>query len=142
MRTAFLLGVALASALAACRTETTTHAPGPASVSITQAIPKRAWELWTAGRCLGAVVRFEAHDDSGRFYYSVRNPEGQEMGIVDLNGRAFRYRAHSIDPEWIGTGPVFDGARRILDAEAAPDVVEVDVTRLQEILAKEAASHP
>jgi hypothetical protein len=109
---------------------------------ITQAVPIRAWELWTEGRCLGAVVRFEAHDDSGRFYYSVRNREGQEMGIVDLNGRAFRYRAHSIDPEWIGTGPVFDGARRILDADGTPDAVEVDVARLRQILAKEDEPRP
>ncbi len=64
------------------------------------------------------------------------------MGIVDLDGRAFRYRAHSIDPEWIGSGPVFDGARRILDAETTPDAVEVDVTRLKEILAKESESRP
>ena len=142
MRTAVLLCVALAPALGACRTTSTTHAPGPASIAITQAIPVRAWELWTSGRCLGAVVRFEARDDSGRFYYSVRNREGQEMGIVDLAGRAFRYRAHSIDSEWIGTGPVFDGARRILDGETTPEAVEVDVTRLQEILAKESASHP
>jgi hypothetical protein len=137
-----LLGVALAIALGACRTTTTTHARGPASVVITQAVPVRAWELWSSGRCLGAVVRFEARDDSGRFYYSVRNREGQEMGIVDWDGRAFRYRAHSIDPEWIGSGPVFDGARRILDADTAPDAVEVDVTRLREILAKESESRP
>jgi hypothetical protein len=142
MRTTGLLCIVLASVPGACRTTTTTHAPGPASVEITQAVPVRAWELWTAGRCLGAVVRFEARDDSGRFYYSVRNREGQEMGIVDLDGRAFRYRAHSIDPEWIGTGPVFDGARRILDASAAPEAIEVDVSRLQEILSKEAGSRP
>jgi hypothetical protein len=37
---------------------------------------------------------------------------------------------------------VFDGARRILDASAAPEAIEVDVSRLQEILSKEAGSRP
>ena len=117
----------------------TSRAPGPESVEIAQASPVRAWELWNSGRYLGAVVRFEVRGDS-RFFYSVRNREGQEMGIVDLHGRAYRYRAHVTDPEWLGTGPVFEGARQILDAPASGEEIEVDVSRLQELL--DAASAP
>lgn len=138
------LGFALSIAIAfqGCRTTSTTRAHGPESVEITQATPARAWELWSAGRYLGAVVRFEERDDPARFFYSVRNREGQEMGIVDLHGRAYRYRAHARDSEWIGTGPVFDGARRILDSTDVPEPVEVDVARLQEILSGSGATRP
>jgi len=136
------LSLAFAAAIAACRTTSTTRAPGPESVEITQAAPARAWELWSAGRYLGAVVRFEERVDPARFFYSVRNREGQEMGIVDLHGRAYRYRAHARDSEWLGTGPVFDGARRILDSTDAPQAVEVDVARLQEILSGIGATRP
>ena len=134
MRRTWIAIAALAAAGPACRTTTTSRIPGPASVEITQASPVRAWELWVSGRCLGAVVRFEARGDPRRVFYSVRNREGQEMGIVDQNGRAFRYRAHASDPEWLGTGTVFDGARRILGGMTAPEPVEVDVSRLQELL--------
>ncbi|HEV8112207.1 MAG TPA: hypothetical protein VGR31_05490 [Planctomycetota bacterium] len=121
-------------ALAACRTSTTSHVPGPASIAITQATPVRAWELWESGRCLGAFVRFEEHGNTERAFYSVRNREGQELGIVDLDGRAWRYRAHASEPEWLGSGTVIDGARRILGGTTAATSVEVDVHRLQEIL--------
>lgn len=143
-RSAFL-GLVLALAATGCRTTTTSRMPGPESVEITQAAAARAWELWSSGRYLGAVVRFEVRDDTHRFFYSVRNREGQEMGIVDLHGRAYRYRAHVTDPEWLGTGPVFDGARKILDGPTSAEAVEVDVSRLQEILGKRdetAAEHP
>lgn len=94
----------------------------------------RAWELWESGRCLGAFVRFEEHGNTERAFYSVRNREGQELGIVDLDGRAWRYRAHASEPEWLGSGTVIDGARRILGGTTAATSVEVDVHRLQEIL--------
>jgi len=134
-----VLGFVLVVAASACETTTTSRIPGPETIEIAQATPSRAWELWSSGRYLGAVVRFETRDDPARFFYSVRNREGQEMGIVDLHGRAFRYRAHVNDPEWMGTGTVFEGARRILDVASAPEPIEVDVARLQEILSRTGA---
>jgi hypothetical protein len=121
---------------AGCRTTSTSHLPGPASISVTQTKPVRAWELWESGRCLGALVRFEEPGNAERAFFSVRNREGQEMGIVDLNGRAWRYRAHASESEWLGTGTVFDGARRILGGSPAAAPVEVEVGRLQEILGR------
>jgi hypothetical protein len=93
--------------------------------------------MWEAGRYLGAVVRFEDQGNAERAFYSVRNREGQEIGIVDLYGRVWRYRAHVSDSEWLGSGTVFEGARKILGGSPTAAPVEVDVHRLQEILGKQ-----
>jgi hypothetical protein len=122
--------------IAACRTTSTSHAPGPDSVAITRAAPVRAWELWESGRCLGSMVRFEETGNAARAFYSVRNREGQEIGMVDLQGRAWRYRARESEPEWLGTGTVIEGARRILDGTPSADLVEVDLRRLQDVLGR------
>ena len=126
--------LALGLALAACRSTTERHAPGPSQIEITQMAPVRAWELWGDGKSLGSLVRFEVPGDPSRAYFSVRNREGQEMGMVDVEGRAWRYRAHAADPEWIGSGTVFDGARRILSGPDSTKAVEIDVADLQRIL--------
>ncbi len=120
----------------ACRTTSTSHVPGPSSIEVTQTTPVRAWEMWEAGRCLGSVVRFEERGNEERAFYSVRNREGQEIGIVDLHGRIWRYRAHASESEWLGTGTVFEGALKILGGSPAGAPVEVDVRRLREILGK------
>lgn len=92
--------------------------------------------MWETGRYLGALVRFEEQGNSERAFYSVRNREGQEIGIVDVHGRVWRYRAHESEPEWLGTGTVFEGALKILGGSSAGTPVEVDVKRLQEILGR------
>jgi len=79
---------------------------------------------------------FEERGNVERAFYSVRNREGQEIGIVDLHGRAWRYHAHVSESEWLGTGTVFEGALKILGGSSAGTPVEVDVRRLQEILGK------
>lgn len=122
--------------IVACRTTSTSRTPGPESISITQTTPVRAWEMWEAGRCLGALVRFEEISDTRRAFYSVRNREGQELGIVDLDGRAWRYRPHSSEPEWLGTGTVFDGARRILGGSSEAQPVELDVKKLPDLFGR------
>ena len=94
----------------------------------------RAWELWQEGLLLGSLVRFEETGDSGRAFYSVRNREGQEIGMVDLDGRAWRHRQHQTRPEWLGTGTVGEGARRILDGSEKAELIEVDLDRLREVL--------
>ena len=71
-----------------------------------------------AGAELGFVLRFEASED-GRCFHSVRNEWNQELGLVDAEGRAWRYRPHASEPEWLGTGTVGEGAGRILGATAA-----------------------
>ena len=128
------LPLLLLIAAAACRTTSTSRAPRPDSVPITRTAPTKAWELWDAGRCLGSLVRFEEPSNPRRAFYSVRNREGQELGLVDLDGRAWRYRPHESVPQWVGTGTVLEGARRILDGTAAAELVEVGVGTLKDLL--------
>ena len=120
--------------LVACHTTETSQPPGPSTLAVTRATPVRAWELWQEGLLLGSLVRFEETGDAGRAFYSVRNREGQEIGLVDLDGRAWRHRQHQPHPEWLGTGTVIEGARRILDGSERAELIEIDVARLREVL--------
>ena len=120
--------------LAACRTTSTSQTTGPSAVVVTRAVPVRAWELWQNGLLLGSIVRFEETGDAGRAFYSVRNREGQELGLVDLEGRAWRHRSNQSRPDWLGTGTVKDGAQRILDGTESAELIEVDVDRLRAVL--------
>lgn len=130
MRKCLLL---LALSLAACRT-TTSQVPDPASVAVARAAPVRAWELWQEGLLLGLLVRFEEAGDAGRAFYSVRNREGQEIGLVDTDGRIWRHRQHESRPEWLGSGTVKEGAVRILGGSSSAELIEVDLDRLREVL--------
>jgi hypothetical protein len=38
--------------------------------------------------------------------------------MVDFEGRAWRYRLHEEELEWLGTGTVVEGVRRILGTSA------------------------
>lgn len=119
--------------LAACRT-TTSLVPDPSTVAVARAAPVRAWELWQEGLLLGSLVRFEETGDGGRAFYSVLNREGQEIGLVDIDGRSWRHRPHESRPEWLGTGTVKEGAVRILGGSEKAELIEVDLDRLREIL--------
>lgn len=99
--------------------------PAPAVASL----PSEAWTVHdAAGRELGVVVRFEeaAPDLEGppRTFLSVRNPHGQELGLVDDLGRAWRYRPHEDEPEWVGTGGPTEAVALVLEGPsgAAPRV--------------------
>ena len=59
-------------------------------------------------------MRFEETDGT-RYFFSVRNAHQHELGLVDSFGRAYRYRPHQEEPEWLGTGTVEEGVRRILE---------------------------
>ena len=76
--------------------------------------PVRAWAIVSGGEAHGFAVRFE-EKDGDRFFFSVRNENQQELGLVDSLGRAYRYRPHQEEPEWLGTGTVEEGVRRILE---------------------------
>jgi hypothetical protein len=122
-----LVGVLLFGiTLGACRTTSTTQ-PSAASepCAVTHAAPVRAWRVVGPEREHGFVVRFQEEGASERTYFSVRNLHQQDLGIVDALGRAYRYRPHQRDPEWLGSGTVLDGARRILDAPLESHLVEV-----------------
>lgn len=94
----------------------------------------RAWELVQDGRVVGVVVEFEENAGE-RHFFSVRNPDQQELGMVDEHGRAWRFVPHSDEPEWLGTGTVLEGARRVLQLDPEAAAFEVGL----ETLAREAS---
>lgn len=82
-----------------------------AQVAISE--PVRAWEVLEDGLLAGALIEFVERGGERRFF-SVRNPHQQELGLVDAHGRSWRYRPHADEPEWLGTGTILEGVRRIL----------------------------
>jgi hypothetical protein len=126
--------LALPALLSACGTTRASRNPDTSRVALTRARPVRAWELWEEGKLLGLLVRFEEAGTTIRAFYSVRNREGQELGLVDLEGRAWRHRPHEAEPEWLGSGTVIEGARRILDGHDTSELIEVDLDRLRDVL--------
>ena len=95
-------------------------------------VPARAWELREDGLLVGHVVLFDAQDDSGHLYYSVRNSWQQELGLVDELGRIWRFRPFEEEPEWMGSGSVVEGARLILEQGPAAALHEVELAGLVE----------
>lgn len=132
-RSARSIAIVLAT-LAACRSAPSRTSPRSADstgIVVARMLPVRAWELRDGERLLGVLVRFEDPDDASKAFFSARNPDGQEIGIVDVDGRAWRHRPHQREPEWIGTGTVQDGARRILDGHAGMRMIETGIERLR-----------
>lgn len=113
-----------------CSTTVTNSPPGLAAAVVTRCVPVRAWDVVDGTRHAGSVVRFEDPSEAERAWYSVRNEHRQEVGIVDVDGRAWRYRPHEREPEWLGSGTVLAGAGRILDASPAATLVEVGVDEI------------
>lgn len=121
----FALAALLAACSASCSTTKTSTPPGLGDAVVLRSQPVRAWELVDGGTRAGSVVRFEEPGANGRAWFSVRNVHAQEVGIVDVAGRAWRYRPHQREPEWLGSGTVLAGVIRILDAGPTAQLAEV-----------------
>lgn len=113
-----------------CRTTSTNVPPNLGTAVVVRATPNAAWRVDDQGRLCGYVVRFETPGSTQNTYYSVRNEHHQELGIVDVEGRAWRYRAHVREPEWLGTGTVRSGARAILGASESARLDETPLDAL------------
>ena len=92
--------------------------------------PVGVWALYTRGEEVGRLVRYDSPvaatpsgADGQRVLFAVQNAWGQDIGLVDALGRAWRFRPWSDEPEWVGTGTVIDGARRVLGLDEAPRAV-------------------
>ena len=103
---------------AACTSESLSQRPGPKTAIITRTLPVRGWEVRDDGRLAGSVLMYAEPEHERTGYYSVRNAQGQVLGMVDFEGRAWRYRLHEEELEWLGTGTVVEGVRRILGTSA------------------------
>jgi hypothetical protein len=116
----------------ACRTTTTSSPPNLSSAVVVRNLPQEAWQIVDGGRIAGFVVRFGTSDPRDKAYFSVRNEHQQELGIVDVEGRAWRYRAHQREPDWLGSGTIAAGARSILGATEDAKLVPIALDRLAE----------
>lgn len=114
LRIRALAPLAAACLAAACASESVRTPAGGivALVEHADAAEHLHFEL-ADGRVLGELVRFQSPEIDSVAYWSVRNRHGQELGLVDLLGRAWRRRPHA-EPEWLMTGTVEEGARMIL----------------------------
>jgi hypothetical protein len=104
---------------------------GSELVAVTE--PARAWRLETPSRLLGYVVLFaDPRDplDHRRHHFSVRNAWHQELGMIDVLGRAWRYVPHQREAQWLTTGTLQNGARAILGGLEDSALVECDLGSL------------
>ncbi len=115
---------------AGCTTESQSQRPGPENAIVTRALPMRGWEVRDDGRLAGSVLLYTEPERANMGYYSVRNAQGQVLGMVDFDGRAWRYRLHEEQPEWLGTGTVLEGVRRILGTSALSLLEQVELASL------------
>jgi hypothetical protein len=119
--------------LPACRSESHSQLAGPKSAIITRALASRCWDVRDDGRLAGSVLLYTDPAQASTGYYSVRNTQGQVLGMVDFQGRSWRYRLHEEQPEWLGTGTVLEGVRRILGTSA---LCELEPAELAVLLAE------
>ena len=120
-------------AAAGCRVTTTERIAAPEAVHVERGPAARSWNVLADELVVGRVVLFEAPDRPEAPVFMVQNEVGQDLGLVDGLGRAWRYHPHQRDAEWLGTGTVAEGAARILGA-AECQLAEVELS-----LAREAA---
>jgi hypothetical protein len=122
----------LATLVVACRTTRTSTPPNMSSAVIVRAMPDEAWQVVDGERVLGFVVHYATSGDADKAYFSVRNEHQQELGIVDAQGRAWRYRVHQREPDWLGSGAIASGARSILSGSDSTRLVPIALDRLSE----------
>lgn len=108
-----MLALALASVVA-CRTTSSETPAGGRDVSVTHSQATRVWQLVQMGEPLGVITRYESDEHPPRTFFLVRNMARQDLGLVDALGRAWRYRPHEREAEWVTTGTVLQGALAIL----------------------------
>jgi len=85
----------------------------------------RAWQLWDGGACVGHVVWHQDASEPERGFFNVSNAEHQVLGMIDEHNRAWRYRPHQREPEWLGTGTVLEGSRLILGASGTSELIRI-----------------
>ena len=109
---------------ASCRTTRESSPAHADDARIVVGQPAGAWTLTSSRGEAGRLVRYESPAvgspsglEGSRVLFAVQNTWGQDLGLVDGLGRAWRYRPWSEEPEWVGTGTVIEGARRVLGLE-------------------------
>jgi hypothetical protein len=102
--------------LAGCIVSATQSPPNLDRVVATRMRATRAWSVERSGESIGSLVRFEEPGSRTKVVYVVRNEWGQDLGLIDALGRAWRWRPHAETPELVGSGTTTDGVARILES--------------------------
>lgn len=115
--------------MAGCRTTVVERiAPAPA-VAVQRASAVRSWDVVEAGSVVGRVVLYEDAGAREDAVYIVQNPLSQDLGLIDGLGRAWRYRPHEEQAQWIMTGTISEGAASILGAGTSCSLEETSLQR-------------
>jgi hypothetical protein len=122
MRASVLL---LLLALGSCRVVESEQLASPTPV-IRTARAERAWRVFADDATVGSVVLFRNENEANGAFFSVRNAWQQDVGLVDELGRAWAFRPHADEAEWLGSGTVEDGVAGILGVTQC-DLVEIEL---------------
>jgi hypothetical protein len=82
-----------------------------------RAQPERRFEARFEGEKVGLALRFRAEGLGERGWTVVQNPWGQDLGLLDEHGRAWRYRPFGQEPELLGACATVEGVARILELD-------------------------
>ncbi|TAJ25325.1 MAG: hypothetical protein EPO68_00170 [Planctomycetota bacterium] len=126
---AALLLVAIAPLLlqTSCRTTRERAPVDPADAAPVHSSAVRAWRVVEAGAVRGWVISYREDARDPREFFAVQNELRQELGLIDAQGRAWRYRPFQAEPEHLTSSTLADGARAILGASADAKLEEVSL---------------
>lgn len=98
---------------------------GGLDASVTRSHRTQSWDARAGGVAIGFVVRHETNEQPARFFFLVQSLEHQDLGLIDAQGRAWRYRPHASEPEWLVSGTVAQGVAAILGRREPVELIEL-----------------
>lgn len=117
--------------VAGCVTSTTTVGAVETRGALISVVPaERAWVVEDGRSFLGSVVRFAGQSDPEEFFFMVRNPWDQDVGMIDHLGRSWKRIPHEEDA-WLGTGTVLEGVQQILGVGEEARMAELPIQQLE-----------
>jgi hypothetical protein len=126
-----LAAVLLACLGLACQTTELRESAGVLDSPPVSSAAEVGFELRCGGKRCGTLIHYqEQGSGSRRSFYSVRNELDQAIGLIDVHGRAYRFRPHQAEAEWLGTGTVLEGAQRILGSDGPCELVELRLAQV------------
>ena len=115
--------------IAGCRTTVVERLAQAPVVQVQRTAAARSWDVVADGKVMGRVVLFGDGGDPGSAVYMVQNTFSQDLGMIDGLGRAWRYRPHEEQAQWVTTGTVSEGAAGILGSGPSCRLVETSLLR-------------
>lgn len=118
-------------ATASCITERTAKPADEPPPIAWETVPDAAWSVESRDQAVGYVVRFSSGGE-GVHYFSVRNLDHQELGMLDSHGRAWRFTPHAREAAFLGSGTALEGTSRILGLDDSIRLEPLTVSELSE----------